>query len=92
MLLIGPSKINELMTALTCHKMVHLTALSGRQGARRVAGRTTSFGMLLAIIADGSTCCLMSDGGETSDIDYYQWAGNICPIDFSIGQIESVLS
>ena len=38
---------NELMTALTCHKTGHLTALSDRQGARTVAGRTASFGFFL---------------------------------------------
>ena len=60
---------NELMTALTCYKMGHLTSLIGCPGARRVAGRTAYFGILLAMIADGSPCCLMSDGNATSDID-----------------------
>ena len=72
--------------------MGHLTALSGRQGTWRVAGHTASFGILLAIIADGSMCCLMSGGHATSDIDWYQWAGNICHVDFSISRAESVLS
>ena len=40
---------NELMTTLTCHKIGHLTTLSGRQGARRVADRTASFGILLVM-------------------------------------------
>ena len=62
-------KNNELMTAITCHKTGHLTALSGRQEVRRVAGRATSFGILLVMITDGSTCCLMSDGDATSNID-----------------------
>ena len=60
---------NELMTALTCHKTGHLTVLSGHQGPQKVAGRAASFGILLLMIIDGSTCCLMSDGNAASDID-----------------------
>ena len=44
---------NELMTALTC----------------RQTGHTACFGIFLAMIADGSTCCLMSDGDATLVID-----------------------
>ena len=33
-----------------------LTALSGCGGIRRVAGRAVSFGILLAMITDGSSC------------------------------------
>ena len=59
---------NELMTALTCHETGHLTSLIGCLGAQRIAGRTTSFGTHLAMIAVGSTCCLMSDDDASSDI------------------------
>ena len=59
---------NELMTALTCHETGHLTLLIGCPGAQKVAGHTASFEILFAIIADGSTCCLMLDGDATSDI------------------------
>ena len=51
-----------------------------------------SFGILLTMIANGSTCALMSDGDAISDIGCNQWVGNICPVDFSIDPAESVLS
>ena len=34
----------------------------------------------------------MSDGDAILDIGWHQWAGNICPVDFSIDRAESVLS
>ena len=79
---------NELMTVLTCHKTGHLTALSDRQGTQKVAGSTASFGILLAMIVDGSSCCLMFDDRATLDTNCYPWVGNICPVNFSIGRIE----
>ena len=63
------AKNNELMTALTCHETCHLTSLIGCPGARRVAGNTASFEILLAMIADGCTRHLMLVGSETSDIN-----------------------
>ena len=47
---------NKLMTALACYKTGHLTALSGRQGAQRVAARIASFGIFLAMIAEWIQC------------------------------------
>ncbi|KAJ8639998.1 hypothetical protein MRB53_016692 [Persea americana] len=44
------------------------------------------------MIIDGSAYYLMSNDDANSDIGRYQWAGNICPVDFSIGRAESVLS
>ena len=64
----------------------------GRRVTWRVAGRAASFEILLAMIIDGSICYLMSDDDANSDIGWHQWAGNICPVDFTIGRAESVLS
>ena len=67
--------------------MGQLTALIGRQVAWRVAGRAASFGILLTMIADGSTCCLMSDGDAISDIGGHQWVAiSVQSISWSIGQ------
>ena len=55
-------------------------------------GRTASFGILLAMIADGSSCCLMSDDYATLETNCCQWADNICLVDLLIGRTESVLS
>ena len=44
------------------------------------------------MIIDGSACYLMLDDDANSDIGWYQWAGNICPVDSTIGRAESVLS
>ena len=62
---------NALVTSLTCHKTGHLTTSSGRRSARRVAGRTY-FGILLAMIADGSTYFFMLDGDATLNIVGHQ--------------------
>ena len=59
---------NELMTVISCHKKGHLTSLISRQVTLRVAGRAASFGILPAMIIDGSACCLMSDGDAISNI------------------------
>ena len=83
---------NELMTLINCHKKGHLTSLIGCWVAWRVTGRAASFGILLAMIIDGSVRCLMSDDDENSNISWHQWAGNICPVYFLIGRAESVLS
>ena len=83
---------NELMTLINWHKKGHLTSLIGCRVDWRVVGRAASFGILLAMIIDGSACYLMSDDDANSDIGWHQWAGNICPVDFTIGRAESVLS
>ena len=44
------------------------------------------------LIADGSSCRLMSDDHVTLDISCYQWADNICPVNFLVDRAESVLS